>query len=234
MGQTLHSAETKKSFRLSVGSGVAIKNNIRKNNLHSGDGGDVLINPLPFVQFAWGPVFIGQQGLTISLLGDREKSFYININNGGDRYDGEGMQSRRTSFFAGGGLKYHKYSFHLARDINGRSHGFKSSLSYAEMYTINKTFFTRSSMTLDCFDHRYSEYYYGVRNFEASAILPEYHPGAYCSLGMSFFPGYKFSDDLSAVTGLSLKNVPNVVRHSPTTNDYWLEMALILGGLWQF
>lgn len=223
-----------KSYRLSIGSGASFKNNIRKNNQHSGDGGDILFSPLPFVQFAWGPLFIGQQGLTLSLLGDREKSFYVNINFGGDRYDGEGMQSRKTSFFAGGGIKYYKYSFHFARDINGRSHGIKSSLSYAETYTINKTFFTRSSLGVDCFDRRFAEYYYGVRSTEVSSFRPEYHPSAYCTFGVSFFPGYKFNQDISAVTGVSLKNVANVVRHSPTTNENWLEMALILGGLWQF
>lgn len=223
-----------KSFRLSVGTGASFKNNIRKNNQHSGDGGDILFSPLPFVQFSWGPLFIGQQGLTLSLLGDREKSFYVNINTGGDRYDGEGMQPRKSSFFAGGGIKYHKFSFHLARDINGRSHGIKSSFSYAETYTINETFFTRSALGLDCFDRRYADYYYSIRNSEATSMRAEYHPQAYCTMGLSFFPGYKFNPNISTVTGLSLKNVAQTVRQSPTTDGSWLELALILGALWQF
>ncbi len=220
-------------LKISIGAGGAIKNNIRQDNQYRNGHADVLFNPIPLLQISWGPVFIGQQGLTASFVGNREKSLYLNLNNLGDRYDGEGMESRRTSWFAGIGLKYKKLNLLISRDINGRSKGSKYNISYAEFYTINKTFFTRSSLGLDCFSKNFAEYYYGVKNNEATSNRQEYHPNAYCSPSMSFFPGYKFNDNVSVLTGLSLKSINNEVRNSPTTNDNWVEAALILGGLWQ-
>lgn len=221
-------------LKLSIGAGVAIKNNIRLNNQYRNGHGDIIFRPIPLLQISYGPVFVGQQGLTVSALGDRMKSLYLNLNNSGDRYDGIGMESRKNSWFAGVGVKYNKFNLLISRDINGRSKGIKLNGSYAEFYTINKTFFTRSSLGLECFSKNYAEYYYGVRASEATISRAEYHPKAYCVPSMAFFPGYKVNENASVMTGVSLKTIAQQVRHSPTTNDNWLEAALILGGLWQF
>jgi len=122
------------------------------------------------------PFSLGQQGLTMSFIGDREKSIYLNINRGGDRYDGVGMTSRQTSWFAGMGAKYHKFNFIISKDIEGESHGVKSQLSYTEIYTIKEKFLTRSSVGLEFYDQRFMEYYYGVKSTEVSTSRSEYHP----------------------------------------------------------
>lgn len=224
----------KKSWHLSLGYGVALKNNLRKNNEFSNSAADILIKHIPLAQVGWGPVSVGAQGFTANLIGNREVGGFININRFGDRYYSQGMENRKESWFFGAGLKYNKLLFMLSRDINGRSHGLRFSTNYNAIYPIGEKIFTRSSVGIECFSKSYSEYYFGVRSNEATSIRSEYHPSAYCTPGASFFPGYKIYDELSLLVGLSLKLVSSTVRQSPTTNGDWLDAALISGLSWKF
>ncbi|MDD4974216.1 MAG: MipA/OmpV family protein [Bacteriovorax sp.] len=223
-----------KSWRLSLGYGIALKNNIRKDNNYSGGQADVLFNHIPLVQIAWGPISIGAQGLSANLVGNREVAGYLNINRVGDRYYATGMENRSDSWFFGAGLKYHKLNFLLARDINGRSHGVKATIHYVVLYPLGKKIFVRSSAGIECYNRSFAEYYYGVRSNEATSNRSEYHPKAYCLPTASFFPGYKYSEDINFLMGVSLKGLTQAVRKSPTTNGTWLEEALILGATWKF
>lgn len=228
----LRSAE--KSVSFSMGLGAAVKNNIRKNNSYSGKGGDVVLNTLPIVQIVWGPIMVGQQGLTANVLGNREVAWYFNINRAGDRYQGVGMVPRKESWFFGAGVKYHKFNFFLSRDVDGRSHGVKTLLNYTALYSLADKWHTRSSMGIECYNRSFAEYYYGVRSYETNNERNEYHPKSYCAPVISFLPTYKKNDSLSFITGVSFKGIADAVRKSPTTKDGWLEVALILGGMWKF
>ena len=221
-------------FIISLGAGVAIKTNIRKNNNQLYHGGDVIASPIPLMQISWGPVFVGQQGLTANLVGDREISGFLNLNRGGDNYYATGMRARYDSWFFGGGFKYHKLTFNFSRDISGKSHGMRTGLNYVEIYHLSENIFTRSGLSLECFNDSFADYYYGVREYESNAEHPEYHPHAYCLPGVSFFPGYKYNENFNVMSGISFKGITSQVRRSPTTTGTWLESALILGGLWRF
>ena len=226
--------EKNKAWFISLGYGIALKNNIRKDNNYTGTQADVVVSHIPLLQVAWGPVSLGAQGLSANLLGNREIAGFLNINRAGDRYYATGMENKKDSWFFGAGLKFHKFNFLIARDINGRSHGVRASISYNALYPIGEKIFVRSSAGLECFDKSFANYYYGVRANEATQLRTEYHPNAYCLPTASFFPGYKYSDDLSFLVGFSLKGLVSAVRSSPTTNDNWLEGAIILGTIWKF
>ncbi len=222
-----------KTWHLSLGYGVAIKNNIRKDNLYSGAGNSVIFSQIPLVQIGWGPISVGAQGLTASFIGDKNIAGYFNINRAGDRYYGPGMESRKDSWFFGAGLKYMKYNFLMTKDINGRSHGIKATFNYSVMYPIGEKIFARSSIGIECFSRLYSDYYYGVKTTESTPTRAEYHPKAYCAPGASFFPGYKVNEEMSLLMGISLKGIPKAVSNSPTTDNSWLESAVILGATWK-
>jgi hypothetical protein len=51
--------EPKKFWHVSLGYGVALKNNIRKDNTFSRSGGDLLTSHIPLIQIALGPISIG-------------------------------------------------------------------------------------------------------------------------------------------------------------------------------
>ncbi len=227
-------ATAKRAWHLSLGYGIAIKNNFRKDNNYSGARADILLKHIPLIQVGWGPVSVGAQGLTANLVGNREVGGFLNINRFGDRYYSPGMENRKDSWFFGAGLKYNKFLFMLSRDINGRSHGARFSANYNAVYPIGEKIFTRSSAGFECYSESFAEYYYGVRASEVSVRRSEYHPKSYCAPVASFFPGYKISDEVSILLGLAIKGIPKTVRHSPTTNGDWLEAALIGGATWKF
>lgn len=232
ISQPLYSAE--KSWRASVGYGIALKNNIRKDNNYSNGRADIIFNHIPLVQLGWGPISIGAQGLTASFIGNKDVAGYLNLNRAGDRYYATGMSARYDSWFLGAGVKYYNYNFLLTRDIDGRSHGYKMNFSYAALYPIGEKVFTRSSVGIECFSESYSNYYYGVSDNEATSSRNAYHPKAYCVPTASFFPGYKITNEINVLIGVSLKLLTNSVRNSPTTTGAWLESALILGASWKF
>ena len=223
-----------KSWRISIGLGAAVKNNIRKNNNKSGQGGDVIINSLPLLQIAWGPISIGQQGVNAAFYGNRQVGASLNFNQAGDRYNGAEMENKKESWLLGLGLKYHKFSLLLAKDISARSKGSKFNINYTEVYPLGQKTLTRSSLGVECFDKNFAHYYYGVKAQEVIATRGEYQPSSFCQPTMSFFPIYSFDEHLDFLIGLSLKGLSREVKNSPLVNSSWLESAFIFGGLWKF
>lgn len=224
----------KKGFKISLGYGVVMKNNMRRDDTYAHHGADVLFSSIPLMQIAWGPLSLGAQGLKADLYGSKTWGVFTNIDRTRDRYHGTGMDDRRDSWFIGFGGRYGKFSAHLSKDIQGRSYGKKFFFHYTEMYMIKQRFFTRSSVGLECFDSKYADYYYGVKSTEVTASRPEYHPGRYCLPAVSFAPMYKMDEHISLITALSVKGLPKEIRHSPTTRGGNLETGLVFGGLWQF
>jgi len=221
-------------FHLSLGVGVAMKNNIRRNNTYNNTHGDLLFSPIPLLQFGWGPLSFGGQGLKADLYGNRQWGVYTNIDRERQRYRGPGMDDRRDSWFWGIGGRYGKFSAHFARDIQGRSHGKKLNLNYAEMYMIRQKFFTRSSLGIECFDKNYADYYYGVKSTEINSGRNEYHPSRFCQPGVAFAPMYKMDEHVTFISAVTAKLLASEIRHSPTTKGGNVETGLIFGGLYQF
>ena len=225
---------SKKTWRLSLGYGMAFKNNIRKDNNYKGSHSDILFNQIPLIQVAWGPISIGAQGLMANLIGNREVAGYLNLNRAGDRYYATGMESIKESYFFGLGIKIHKFNGLISRDINGRSKGIKATFHYSSIYPLGEKISARSSMGFECYDKAFAEYYYSVQSNETNSTRSEYHPKAYCLPTASFFPSYKYSEDLNLLTGVAFKVLSKTVRQSPTTDGSWLETTLILGATWKF
>src|SRR4051812_2016372 len=95
---------TEKS-ELSIGAGAIAKNNIRKNNEHENKRADVLVTGIPFIQFSYGIVSLGANGLSLKPFATKEFEAFINLNREGDRYDSTGMHSIHESFFTGAGIR---------------------------------------------------------------------------------------------------------------------------------
>ncbi len=231
---TVNTLTANKSWRISLGLGASIKNNLRRNNNKSGSGGDVVFTPLPLLQIAWGPISVGQQGVNAAFYGNQQTGASLNFNQAGDRYYGTGMEIKKESWLLGLGLKYHKFSFLFAKDISARSRGAKLNFNYAELYPLGKNMKTRSSLGLECYDQKFAQYYFGVKANEVMATRREYNPKKFCQLTMSFFPIYSFDEHLDFMAGLSFKGVSKEVKNSPLIKSNWLESALIIGSLWKF
>lgn len=221
-------------FHVSVGAGVAVKNNMRKDNTYNNTHGDIFVSPIPLIQIGWGPLSLGGQGLKADLYGTRQWGVYTNIDRVRERYKGTGMDDRRDSWFWGIGGRFGKFAGHFSKDIQGRSHGKKWNLNYAEMYMLRPKVFTRSAVGIECFDKNYADYYYGVKATEVRSGRPEYHPTRFCQPTLSFAPMYKLDEKVTIMTALALKGLSKEIRHSPTVRGGNIESGLIFGALYQF
>lgn len=222
-------AEDARTWRASIGAGIAVKKNNRVNNLYKRMGKKAIILPIPFVTGSIGRLSLGPQGLTFRALGNHLMSVSIYAKFDGDKYLGLGMNPRRQSTFIGLSTKFFKYGLNLQKDVSRNSHGYTAQLSYGEFYKLTDTLMLRAGLSLEWADDRYAEYYYGVRSHEATADRREYHLKNYFQPGINVLPILKLTDDLSMTTALGFKLIPKDVRNSPTMNGKKLEIGGLMG-----
>ena len=222
-------AQDERSWRVSIGAGVAMKKNNRVNNLYKHHQKKFIIAPIPFVTASFGRVSIGGEGLSVRAIGNHLINVSVFAKFGGDKYLGLGMNPRRTSTWIGASAKFFKYGLSAQRDISGNSHGHTVHLSYGEFMKISDSMMLRAGLSLEWADDRYAEYYYGVRSHEATADRREYHVNNYFQPGINVMPIYKITEDLTLTTILGAKLMPKDVRNSPTMNGDKLEFGGIVG-----
>ena len=221
-------AEDQKSWRASLGAGVAIKKNMRSGNTYEDMDKKIFIKPIPFVQANYGRFSLGVQGISVLAVGGPMMNISAFIKRDGDRYHGLGMTPRKDSVFTGATAKFFNYGFSLSRDINGRSKGMIATANYAKFFMISETLTLRGALSLDWLDDKYAEYYYGVRSYEATASRREYHLNNYFLPGISFMPMLKLTEKSSIITALSFKILPKKVSSSPTMNGKRIDAGGIL------
>jgi MipA family protein len=221
--------KTAPSYTLSIGYGLGIKKNLRQGNTYEDTDKDVLVKNIPLVQGSVGRFSLGPQGLSFMALGNRFMNMSVFINQGGDRYHGQGMIPRKGSFFAGISGKLMKYSLSVSKDINGHSKAYLIHANYSEVYLLTEQLMLRVGGGIEWYDDHYAEYYYGVRAHEATATRSEYHLTNYFQPGVGVFPIYKISEKLSFMVGINTKYVPKKIRKSPTMNGNSLEFGGLVG-----
>lgn len=220
-------------YHFSIGAGYALKTNIRKDNNYEGANKDIIGKAIPLAQVFIGPVQIGAGGLTINILGNPFLGAYLNLSQMGDNYYATGMQNRKESWGAGIGAKLFGVQLQLNKDINGNSHGYKGLISYGKPYIYDESLIIRFGISLEILDQNFMDYYYGVRINEVNSARNFYAPSASSNLGLNAFPIYKYNEDISFMTGYSLKFLNKKIQNSPTTNDKKIEHALILGATYR-
>lgn len=223
----------KKEYHFSIGAGYALKSNIRKNNNYDGADKNIIGKAIPMAQVFIGPVQIGAGGLTVNVIGNPFLGAYLNLSQMGDNYYATGMQSRKESWGAGIGAKLMGVQLQLNKDINGNSKGYRGQISYGKPYIHDEFLIVRFGVSLEILDQDYMNYYYGVRNNEVSTERSFYSPSAASNLSLSAFPIYKYNEDVSFLTGYSLKFLNKKIQDSPTTNGKKVEHALILGATYR-
>lgn len=233
LSSTIHAAEVSAPpLGILGGVGFALKTNNRINNNASYRGGDAIFLPLPVVIMHYGPLMIGANGITLSFIGDREKSAFLNLAPQGDKYYAEGMQDRKESLFWGVGARYKQYSLTLSHDLSHRSHGTKLGFNYSRMFLKEEQSYFRGTFSLDLYNQTYADYYYGVKSTEATSTRSAYTAKAYLEPGVGIVYIRKLHDKLSLSTGISIKKYSRSIIDSPTTKNTAFEFANFTGLTW--
>lgn len=225
----LTSAQDEKIWKASVGVGVAAKKNQRFQNRYEDMDKNILIKTIPFITGSIGRLSLGGQGISFMALGNRFINGSVFINRQGDRYQGDNMAPRKDSAFVGASAKFMKYGLSVSRDINGRSKGWSTQVSYGEFFVLNESVMLRAGLALDWNDDRYAEYYYGVRKTEATNDRREYHLSNYFLPSISFMPIYKIAENVSLTSAINFKLLPKDVADSPTMKGNRLDVGGIIG-----
>lgn len=229
-------AQERKSIplKLSVGYGVLVKNNNRFDNQYDKADSNPIFLSIPFATVNYGPLHIGGGGISLSFVGDRFINGFINVNRGGERYYGVGMDQRKDSVFVGLGARYNDFMFMLSKDINGRSKGIKTMLSYSQTKIYEDESLLRLAINLEFYNKNYANYYYGVKDNEITSSRSSYTPNGYLLPGVSAFYSKRIWEKVGLTPILTLKKYPHVVTDSPTTKGTDFELSAIVGLTWIF
>jgi outer membrane protein len=227
-------AQDAKTWRVSAGVGVGFKKNLRVENRYEDMDKKVLTKTIPMIQGSIGRFSLGAQGISVRAVGNHMMNLSAFIKRDGDRYQGYGMAPRKDSAFVGLSAKFLQYGLSVSKDINGRSKGMITQLSYGEMFPLTESLVLRAGLSAEWMDDKYAEYYYSVRYNEATANRREYHLDSYFQFGFNIMPMYKISEKISVIAALSFKLVPEKVRNSPTMNGDKVEISGITGISYNF
>lgn len=222
-------AGKKKETHFSLGYGLAIKKNNRTGNTYKNGDKNTLVQSIPMVQFSYGRLSLGPQGLAYRVAGNPAIGFSAILNLAGERYEAPGMKGRKKSLFGGGLFKWKFFSLMMSGDLGDKSGGLEAQVSYNEVFVVTNELLFRTSLFLEWHDRQYTNYYFGVRPEEATPERPGYRPGPYLNPGTGFISIYKLSEDFAFYSGLNIKYVPEKIRRSPTVNEDNLEAGAFLG-----
>lgn len=214
------------SSELSVGYGVAVKKNIRVGNEYKNGNKNVTLDGIPLIQANYGRFTLGPQGATIRAVGDAKTSASVVLNISGDRYEAQGMKGRKKGVFAGALFKWSLFSLLATRDVENKSQGWSTQISYNEVFVVTKELLLRSSLYMKWNDQDYANYYYGVKPEEATAIRPAYETSGYFTPGIGLLSIYMINKEFQFMMGLNFEFLSEKVQNSPTV----INQDLVAGG----
>ncbi len=218
---------------MSLGGALAIKNNIRKDNIDESGDSDPIVVPVPFASFAWGPAKISGRGLEISPYSSKLFGVSALLSRYGSNYQALGMAKRKAGFFAGAGLRLLSLHASFKKDIDKDSYGSVSEVSWTQRFPplFNATIFPSVKIGAEYMSQKLLSYYYGVRPDEVTSDRPLYNPtgGWSYDLGLNFM--IRHSDSVSTIFGPAMRIYGSEVDNSPTVvrnEEYSLFLATFI------
>lgn len=161
----------------SLGAGVHVDENIRKNNTKDLYDHNPNIRPLPLAFLRFGPWFVNKDGAGMGLAYFENFRLLGVVTYRGEPYKADGYNERKRSFFAGGNLKLFWLQLKYYQDLQGYSHGKIYKFYIApEWGNEHRGFYFSPRVYQEHWDQRYTDYYFGVREDEVDLSLdrPQY------------------------------------------------------------
>lgn len=213
-------SQERSPYSFSVGAGVAVKQNIRNDNQYDKSDKSTEITPIPMAKIRLGPVSIAGPNIKLRLPRYKFAAPFIAVKRNGERYYGPGMDWRKDSWFAEVGLNLLMFQLTYARDIQGRSHGEVYNLTYNGRVMLGKVLFNYS-FTHTFFDKEFTNYYYGVRQHEATSRRSSYSPGSSGSNSVALSPIWIINEKWSWFNSVKATFLESEIKDSPTVSRDW-------------
>ncbi|QOP46063.1 MipA/OmpV family protein [Sulfurimonas paralvinellae] len=199
-----------------------------------------LILPSPVIFFDNGIVYARWSRFGIYFLGEKKEDYAWGFSvtaqprtlgyKASDSNYLKGMNERKSTFE--GGLAFSasyqnsKYiEIMLLGDMLNRYNGWISRAEIGDKYNLGDfTFYP--SMVLLYQSRKFTDYYYGVKNSEATADRPVYSPHGGLEYGAQTYIKYPFTKELSALVNLRYDIISKNAKNSPLTDDNYIYSGL--------
>ncbi|MFA7280293.1 MAG: MipA/OmpV family protein [Sterolibacterium sp.] len=147
-----------------------------------------------------------------------------------------GMRIRRASTDLGLGYRYRSdwgnLDAEILHDANNVNRGSELRLGYNVDWQSGR-WHLRPSLIFARRNARLNDYYYGVDPVEATALRPEYSPGAGTDLKLGLYGYYELLNRWRLLGGIGVNLLDVRVRHSPIVRDA-VQPSLMLGAAYDF
>ena len=147
-----------------------------------------------------------------------------------------GMHVRRPATDLGLGYRYRSdwgnLDAEILHDIDNVSKGGELRLAYNFDWQSGR-WHLRPSLMLSRRNARLNDYYYGVRQDEATALRPEYYPGAGTDLRLGLYGYYELLNRWRLMGGVAVNILDTAVRNSPIVRDS-VQPTVMIGAAYDF
>lgn len=130
----------------------------------------------------------------------------------------EGMTERKSSFWAGGAvswdMRWATLSAEVLADASGNSKGTRMSLGLERRFSVG-SFDVTPRIAAHQVDKKYTNYYYGVRSEEATALRPSYGGKSTTNLEVGLQIGYMLTPEQRVTLDLSTTQLGTNIKDSP-------------------
>jgi len=211
-----------KFFSTSIGGGLALSQNIRKNNLtkifgKSYQNKKVTYLPIPIVSMKIGRFRTSAMGLTFDAYQSPLWGVDLLLMYTGDKYKADLMQSRKKSVFLGINGRFHIIECSYIRDVQSISHGGIFTISSSPRIALTKKIHLNVKTGIRFYSKNYVDYYFGVKDHKVIIGDRDSYSGK-SSTAFFINPGmmYFFSPTFMLMAGVGIDFYSNGIYSSPT------------------
>jgi outer membrane protein len=203
-------------------------------------GTSSLILPSPVIFFDNGIVYARWSRFGIYFLGEKKEDYAWGFSvtaqphtlgyKASDSSYLTGMDERKSTFEGGLAFSasYHKTKYIEVMLLADMLHTYKAWIGRVEMgdeYKLGDfTFYP--SLILLYQPRKFIDYYYGVKDSEATTTRPAYNPGSGLEYGAQTYIKYPFTKKLSALINLRYDILANSAQNSPLTDKSYIYSGL--------
>ena len=210
------------------------------NKGYVGVGNKTTALPLLHYENRW--VDIGIPKIDLKLYSNPALSLRLRLRYANDGYKGsdsyflQGMGDRHASFWAGGALvvrnPYFVTKAELLGDASGNSKGTRAKLEFSRRFMLGSVGLT-PDLSLQWFNGKYVNYYYGVLPDEARPWRPAYDPGATTDVGLGLKADYALTRRSVLLMKLEYLRLGSAIKDSPLV-DANSQRGIFLGWAYRY
>ena len=204
------------SYEFNLGIAANIHSNIRKNNTKNFENTDPVLEPIPAFFFRYGPFFLNKNGMGSLVFYWKDLSILAMGVSEGEPYSTSGLIDRNRGIFLGSIAKYGIVDVTYYNDFF-EDKGYNVKATIAPEFYLDLHWKLSPQFSVQFWDKKYVNYYYGVRPQELQSGYPVYETDGTLNYAL-MFETVHFIQKWTFIGSAGMKFYGSEVYHSPTVN----------------